>query len=76
MIKSNKLEGIFYEKSTIFPPKNCIFEALKKTSFKNTKVDYDPILNQYTLITEQECRNIENPEYGRRLGNIHYKEDS
>lgn len=27
-----------YEKSTIFPPKNCIFEALKKTSFKNTKV--------------------------------------
>jgi hypothetical protein len=28
------------------------------------------------LITEQECRNIENPQYGRRLGNIHYKEDS
>ena len=34
------------------------------------------MMNQYTLVTSQECKNIENPKYGRRLGNIHYKEDS
>lgn len=54
--------------------KSGLFKS--KKGFKNTTVDYDPILNQYTLITEQECKNIEDPKYGRRLGNIHYKEDS
>lgn len=46
------------------------------TEFKDDKttIKYDPILNQNTLITEQECKNIE--KVGRRLGNIHYKEDS
>ena len=50
---------------------------LTDTEFKsNTTIKYDPILNQKTLVTEQECKNIENSKYGRRLGNIHYKEDS
>ena len=46
---------------------------LKETEFKNEKttIKYDPILNQKTLVTEQECRDIE--KVGRRMGNIHYK---
>ena len=47
---------------------------LKDTKFKNTTINYDPILNQKTLITEQECKDME--KVGRRIGNIHYKEDS
>lgn len=42
--------------------------------FDNCRVVWDDVLNQYSLITTQDCKNIE--EYGRRLGNIHYKEDS
>lgn len=78
VIISNKVEPKSIEFEIIGDAYNFKKAGLFKTGngFKNTKVDYDPILNQYTLITEQECRNIENPEYGRRLGNIHYKEDS
>lgn len=47
---------------------------LNKTDFKNTDIKYDPILNQKTLVTEQECKDVE--KVGRRMGNIHYKEDS
>ena len=49
---------------------------LKDTEFKDDSVTvkYDPILNQKTLVKEQECKNIE--KVGRRMGNIHYKEDS
>ena len=42
--------------------------------FDNCRVVWDDVLNQYSLITTQDCKNIE--EWGRRLGNIHYKEDS
>lgn len=42
--------------------------------FINTNVQWDPILNQYTLITEQPCYDIS--KVGRRIGNIHYKEDA
>ena len=78
VIISNKVEPKSIEFEVIGDVYNFKKAGLFKTGkgFKNTKVDYDPILNQYTLITEQECRNIENSEYGRRLGNIHYKEDS
>ena len=78
VIISNKVEPKSIEFEVIGDVYNFKKAGLFKTGkgFKNTKVDYDPILNQYTLITEQECRNIENPEYGRRLGNMHYKEDS
>lgn len=49
---------------------------LSETEFKDEKttIKYDPILNQKTLVTKQECNNIE--KVGRRIGNIHYKEDS
>ena len=78
VIISNKVEPKSIEFEIIGDAYNFKKSGLFKTQtgFKNTTVDYDPILNQYTLITEQECRNIEKPEYGRRLGNIHYKEDS
>ena len=47
-----------------------------KTSeqFKNTTVEWDPILNQYLLKTNQKCYDIKN--YGRMRGNITYKEDA
>lgn len=44
--------------------------------FKNAKLNYDTILNQYSLTIHQDCKNIADPKYGRRLGNIQYKEDS
>jgi hypothetical protein len=49
---------------------------LSETEFKDEKttIKYDPILNQKTLVVEQESKNIE--KVGRRIGNIHYKEDS
>ena len=31
-------------------------------------------MNSYTIVMKQPCKNIE--EFGRRLGNIQYKEDS
>lgn len=47
-----------------------------KTSedFKNTTVEWDPILNQYLLKVNQPCYDIKN--YGRMRGNITYKEDA
>lgn len=42
--------------------------------FLNTSVKWDNVLNSYSLLLNQKCKNIE--EFGRRLGNIHYKEDS
>lgn len=39
----------------------------------NTKVVWDHRLNQYSLLTHQDCLNIN--EYGRRIGNIQYLED-
>lgn len=40
----------------------------------NVKVNWDPILNQYSLIVPQEAKNI--VKYGRVKGNIQYREDS
>ena len=42
--------------------------------FDNCRVIWDDVLNQYSIVTTQDCKNIE--KWGRRLGNIHYKEDS
>lgn len=42
--------------------------------FKNTTVEWDPILNQYLLKVNQKCYDIK--EYGRMRGNITYKEDA
>ena len=43
-------------------------------NFKNTTVEWDPILNQYLLKIKQPCYDIKN--YGRMRGNITYKEDA
>lgn len=42
--------------------------------FINADVQWDNDLNSYSLLVKQPCKNIE--EFGRRLGNIQYKEDS
>ncbi len=57
---------------------NNIKKQLYKSGvgFKNAKLNYDTILNQYSLTIHQDCKNIANPKFGRRLGNIQYKEDS
>ena len=47
---------------------------LETPYLKNTKIQYDPILDQYELVMEQQTKNMET--FGRRLGNIHYKEDA
>ena len=42
--------------------------------FKNVTTKYDSILNQYSLVISQDLKDVE--QFKRRLGNIHYKEDS
>lgn len=44
-----------------------------KPLFYNAEVAYDKVLDTYTLVVKQVCKNVET--YGRRLGNIQYKED-
>ena len=51
-------------------PKLIVTEDQKSYS---TKVVWDHRLNQYSLLTHQDCLNIN--EYGRRIGNIQYLED-
>ena len=50
------------------------YTPLETKYLKNTKIQYDPILDQYELVMEQKTKNMET--FGRRLGNIHYKEDA
>ena len=77
VIISNKAEPKTIEFEVIGDVYNFKKSGMFKNDiFKNTTIKYDPILNQNTLVTEQEIKNIENSKYGRRLGNIHYKEDS
>lgn len=66
---------------TEYPYTNSIRERWVKNQpiktseeFKNTTVEWDPILNQYLLKTNQKCYDIK--EYGRMRGNITYKEDA
>lgn len=49
------------------------FTPLESKYLKNTKIQYDPVLDQYELVMTQETKNMET--YGRRLGNIQYKKD-
>lgn len=44
-----------------------------KPLFYNAEVNYDKVLDTHTLVVKQTCKNLET--YGRRLGNIEYKED-
>lgn len=52
------------------------FDGLEWTDTvrKEPYIERDVRTGQYHLVIPQECRNIET--FGRRLGNIHYKEDS
>ena len=50
------------------------YTPIETPYLKNTKIQYDPILDQYELVMEQQTKNMET--FGRRLGNIHYKEDA
>jgi hypothetical protein len=45
-----------------------------ESEFINVRLVKDEILNQHHLVVSQECKDME--KFGRRLGNIHYKEDS
>lgn len=45
-----------------------------ESEFMNVHLEKDPILNQHHLVISQDCKDVE--RFGRRLGNIHYKEDS
>lgn len=56
--------------------RNWVKSDPKMTSedFKTAEIKWDPILNQYTIVTPQTCYDIN--EYGRMRGNIQYKEDS
>lgn len=60
-IDSSKFTKDLYSTSTFSP------------IFYNATVNYDKVLDTYTLVVNQECKNVET--YGRRLGNIQYKED-
>lgn len=63
--------------NSILPYDGAISSFQISQDFKeNVNLNWDPILNQYTLISTQDCKNINNHNYGRRLGNIQYKEDS
>ena len=44
-----------------------------KLLFKNAKVNYDSVLDEYTICVQQPCLNKDS--HGIRLGNIQYKED-
>jgi hypothetical protein len=46
----------------------------KESKGYKTEVTWDPIRNEYYLNVHADCLNIK--EYGRRLGNIYYSEDS
>lgn len=49
-------------------------QYLDNTIFTNAEIKWDTILNQYSILMTQECKSIE--KFGRRLGNMHYNEDS
>ena len=61
------------EHSHNLPKTDFVTMTPAKDKFYKTDVTWDPILNQYMLKTHQDVLNID--EYGRRIGNIQYKED-
>ena len=62
-------------KGDLYAPRVKNHKEYKSTQeLINCHVKWDTTLNSYTLVMKQPCKNIE--EFGRRLGNIHYKEDS
>ena len=73
-----EIEGDAY---SVWKTMNGVYDKNKKreqyqnnTLFKNASVKWDTILNQYSILMSQDCKSIE--RFGRRLGNMHYKEDA
>lgn len=54
--------------------KETLYQATQQ--FANCKVVWDNNLNSYTLLVNQKCKDMKDGRFGRRLGNIQYKEDS
>ena len=52
------------------------FVSPDKNNQNKCRVEWDTNTNSYSLVLTQSCRNVTDPKYGRRLGNIQYKEDS
>lgn len=52
------------------------FISPDKNNQNKCRVEWDTNTNSYSLVLTQSCRNITDSKYGRRLGNIQYKEDS
>lgn len=73
-IKYNKPKFIQANEKRVYTqyPNSTKFQTSQE--FDNCKIIWDDVLNQYSILTTQDCKNIE--KYGRRLGNIQYKEDS
>lgn len=62
-----------YDHQTNYYSKDDYIQPDLSPLFYNADIGYDPVLDEYTLIVNQPCKNVET--YGRRLGNIQYKED-
>ena len=62
-----------YDYQTNYYSKDDYIQPDLSPLFYNADIGYDPVLDEYTLIVNQPCKNVET--YGRRLGNIQYKED-
>lgn len=83
-------KGIYWKKEWEYAPsvkENCIIKdgnslrigmgekSVKKSQqLENAEIVWDTTLNQYSIRTAQPCKDIN--LYGRRLGNIQYKEDA
>lgn len=74
LAKDDIKNGKYYQTSQNFIKVPHIENDGRITEKDNCTVEWDYVLNSYTLKSSQSCKNIE--EWGRRLGNIHYKEDS
>lgn len=73
-IYGNKGEDIPYKIDKNYRSKDDYAITWFKPMFYNATVNYDNVLDEYTLVVNQKCKNAET--YGRRLGNIQYKEDA
>lgn len=68
--KKGKKDSI---KPAVIPEKVTISENDGK--YYETEVIYDTVKNEYSLRMHQDCLNMKERKYGRRLGNIYYNND-
>lgn len=55
-------------------PDGTVIKYQATQDFVNCEIEWDTVLNSYTLKVNQKCKDLQ--DFGRRLGNIQYKEDS